>query len=99
MPHPFLGRLRTLEIRVMHFISRGGYCAALILAVGAFMTGCSKESAAAKAPEQLTVEVAPVVQKDVPIYSEWIGTMEGFVNADIKAQVAGYLLKQEYVEG
>jgi len=43
--------------------------------------------------------VATVEQKDVPIYSEWIGTLDGFVNADIKAQVSGYLLKQDYTEG
>jgi membrane fusion protein (multidrug efflux system) len=35
----------------------------------------------------------------VPIYGEWIGTLEGMVNADIKAQVSGYLLKQDYIEG
>jgi membrane fusion protein (multidrug efflux system) len=40
-----------------------------------------------------------VEQKDVPIYSEWIGTLEGMVNAEIKAQVTGYLLKQDYSEG
>jgi len=40
-----------------------------------------------------------VEQKDVPIYGEWIGTLDGMVNADIKAQVSGYLLKQEYTEG
>ncbi len=45
------------------------------------------------------VEVVSVVQKDVPIYSEWIGTLDGLVNADIKAQVSGYLLKQAYTEG
>jgi membrane fusion protein (multidrug efflux system) len=45
------------------------------------------------------VEVAPVNQKDVPIYSEWIGTLTGEVNADIKAQVTGYLLTQNYKEG
>jgi len=39
------------------------------------------------------------VQKDVPIYSEWIGTLDGLVNADIKAQVSGYLLRQAYTEG
>ena len=43
--------------------------------------------------------MAEVIQKDVPIYSEWIGTLDGFVNADIKAQVSGYLVKQEYTEG
>ncbi len=40
-----------------------------------------------------------VQQKDVPIYGEWIGTLDGLVNADIKAQVSGYLLKQGYTEG
>jgi membrane fusion protein (multidrug efflux system) len=39
------------------------------------------------------------VQKDVPLYSEWIGTTEGLVNAEIKAQVTGYLLRQNYKEG
>ena len=45
------------------------------------------------------VEVVRVEQKDVPVYSEWIGTTEGMVNADIKAQVTGYLLRQDYQEG
>jgi RND family efflux transporter MFP subunit len=40
-----------------------------------------------------------VQQKDVPIYGEWIGTLDGFVNADVRAQVTGYLLKQGYQEG
>src|SRR3989441_5142666 len=51
------------------------------------------------APRPLEVEVFQVEQKDVPIYSEWIGTTDGMVNADIKAQVAGYLLRQDYKEG
>ena len=45
------------------------------------------------------VEVVQVEQRDVPIYSEWIGTTEGMVNAEIRAQVSGYLLKQNYTEG
>jgi RND family efflux transporter MFP subunit len=40
-----------------------------------------------------------VAQKDVPIYTEWVGSLDGIVNADIKAQVSGYLLKQDYTEG
>src|SRR6266436_137957 len=51
------------------------------------------------APRPLDVEVVRVEQKDVPVYSEWIGTTEGLVNADIKAEVTGYLLKQDYKEG
>ena len=45
------------------------------------------------------VEVAQVQKEDVPIYGEWIGTLDGLVNADVRAQVAGYLLKQGYQEG
>jgi RND family efflux transporter MFP subunit len=45
------------------------------------------------------VEVVQVEQKDVPIYGEWIGTLDGLVNADVKAQVTGYLLSQDYKEG
>jgi RND family efflux transporter MFP subunit len=45
------------------------------------------------------VEVVPVQQKDIPVYREWIGTVDGMVNAAIRAQVAGYLLTQNYSEG
>ncbi len=62
-------------------------------------SSCSNSSSAMKPPSPPVVEVATVEQKDVPIYSEWIGTLDGFLNADIKAQVSGYLLKQDYTEG
>jgi membrane fusion protein (multidrug efflux system) len=45
------------------------------------------------------VEVTEVERKDVPIYGEWIGTLDGLVNADVRAQVTGYILKQGYQEG
>jgi membrane fusion protein (multidrug efflux system) len=45
------------------------------------------------------VEVVEVAQKDVPIYGEWIGTLDGFTNADVRAQVTGYILRQGYQEG
>jgi membrane fusion protein (multidrug efflux system) len=45
------------------------------------------------------VKVAPVVQKDVPVHGEWVGTLEGFVNAQIQPQVSGYLIRQDYHEG
>lgn len=53
----------------------------------------------AQAPPPPVVEVASVEQKDVPIYGEWIGTLTGQVNADVKAQVTGYLLTRSYKEG
>src|SRR5438874_11669561 len=60
---------------------------------------CSKPTSAARPGDPPDVEVARVEQKDVPIYGEWIGTLDGLVNADVKAQVTGYLLSQAYKEG
>src|SRR4051812_3825477 len=62
-------------------------------------TGCSKTTGASAAATPLQVRVAEVRQMDVPLYREWIGTLEGLVNADIKAQVTGYLTTQAYTEG
>jgi len=45
------------------------------------------------------VQIVPVEQKDVQIYVEHIGTLDGFVNADVRAQVTGYLMRQAYQEG
>ncbi len=47
----------------------------------------------------LDVEVVPVKQEDVQIFDEEIGTLDGLVNADVRAQVTGYLLRQAYLEG
>jgi len=70
----------------------------LIMLCMLFMAaGCSKGSK--EAPQAPPVEVMTVIQKDVPIYREWIGTLDGLVNATIRAQVQGYLIKQNYKEG
>src|SRR5437016_7667422 len=69
----------------------------VVLIVGFGLTGCKKKPPPAPPPPQ--VEVMTVSPRDVPIYKEWIGTLDGFVNAQIRAQVAGYLLKQDYIEG
>ena len=45
------------------------------------------------------VEVVQVEQKEIPIYGEWIGTLDGFTNADVRAQVTGYIQRQGYQEG
>src|SRR5277367_1749167 len=45
------------------------------------------------------VEVVNVEQKDVPVFGEWIGTLDGFSNADVRGQVTGYLMRQGYQEG
>jgi len=54
---------------------------------------------AAAPPPPPVVEVAPVIQKDVPVQGEWVGTLDGYVNAQISPQVTGYLIRQDYQEG
>src|SRR5579863_5440573 len=64
------------------------------------LAGCaSSTTAASGAPPLQEVEVAVVQQKDAPIERTWIGTLDGMVNAAIKAQVTGNLLTQNYAEG
>lgn len=70
------------------------------VAAVAVLLGLARSSKPAQAkPPVLEVGVVQVEQKNVPIYSEWIGTTEGMVNAELKAQVTGYLLRQDYKEG
>ena len=69
----------------------------LLSALSVVAAGCSRRQATASPPPE--VLVTPVVQRDVPAVSEWIGTLEGSVNADIRPKVEGYLLRQFYKEG
>src|SRR3979411_1461202 len=62
------------------------------------MTGCGRTQAAAPPPPP-ELRVAPVIQQDVPVYSEWVATLDGYVNAQIRPQVSGYITKQNYTEG
>jgi membrane fusion protein (multidrug efflux system) len=66
--------------------------AAVVLCAG----GCKKKPAETPAP---VVQVITLAATNVPIFEEWIGTLDGFVNAQIRAQVTGYLLTQNYAEG
>jgi RND family efflux transporter MFP subunit len=61
--------------------------------------GCGGVKASAPATKPPEVEVVDVIQKDVPIVSDWTATLDGFVNAQIQPRVAGYLTKQNYTEG
>ena len=60
---------------------------------------CKGETASAPPPALVQVEVVDVIQKDVPIQMEWVGTTDGSNNALIRAQVSGYLIKRPYTEG
>lgn len=70
--------------------------ASLLTTIG---TGCKQEASSTAVQSTPQVAVVDVIQKDVPIYSEAVGTTDGMVNAIIKAQVNGYLMKQNYNEG
>jgi multidrug efflux pump subunit AcrA (membrane-fusion protein) len=61
------------------------------------VAGCRENPRASLGPP--AVGVVAVTQQDVPVYREWIGNLDGFVNAQIRAQVTGYLLRQAYQEG
>jgi membrane fusion protein, multidrug efflux system len=70
----------------------------LLVPLLAPLSGCKpKTEVFSAAPPE--VEVVPIEQRDVPIYRDWVGTLDGDVNATISAQVTGYLLARNYKEG
>jgi membrane fusion protein, multidrug efflux system len=69
----------------------------LILFAVAVPAGCGSMALPPAGPPD--VEVVQVVQKDVPITKDWVATLDGLVNANIRAQVAGLLVKQNYTNG
>jgi membrane fusion protein (multidrug efflux system) len=70
----------------------------LILVLATFDAGC-RDTAALAPPPPPVVKVEPVIEKDVPIVSEWVGTLVGYINAQIRARVSGHLVSQNYREG
>src|SRR5271156_6114875 len=82
--------MRFMVLRIV--AGTGATC----LAFGA--VGC-KKTVSSLPPPPPQVVVTAVIQKDVPVYSEWVGTTEGFVNAEIYPKISGYLLKQNYQDG
>jgi RND family efflux transporter MFP subunit len=74
-------------------------CFLAVFALSTVLVGCERTVSSAPAPPPPVVEVAPVTQKDVPLEGEWVGTLEGYVNAQIQPHVSGYLIRQDYHEG
>lgn len=72
--------------------------AGFLALIGVLSFGCKREEQP-KASTPPEVLVAPASIRDVPVYREWIGTLEGAENAEIRARVTGYLLKRDYKEG
>jgi len=77
---------------------RLGPLLATSLACALLLNGCTT-GASAPSPPAPTVQVVSVLQQDTPIYSEWVATLDGYVNAQIQPRVAGYVIKQNYKEG
>jgi membrane fusion protein (multidrug efflux system) len=73
--------------------------ASLIAIAAAALASNACRQTIATAPPMPEVVVVAVAQRDVPIYSEWVGTTEGFVNAQVRPRVQGYLLRQAYTDG
>ena len=73
--------------------------AALVIIVAVAVLAMRPKHGGAGAAGAPDVQIVPVEQKDVQIYVEHIGTLDGFVNADVRAQVTGYLMRQAYQEG
>src|SRR5215813_3904184 len=93
-----LGRDMSLLIR--HRVTVLAVVAACVVLIAIVVgAGESSKKPATPAPSPVDVEIVQVLQRDVPIYGEWIGTLDGMVDADIKAQVQGYVLNRTYQEG
>ncbi len=71
----------------------------VVVLAAAAIAGCGDRSGAAAPPPPPVVRVASVIEEDVPISSEWVGTLVGYINAQIRARVAGHLVSQNYKEG
>ena len=76
-------------------------CAAMLALGAALLAGCGRNevSAASRSMPAMPVTVVRVVQSDVPVTGEWVGTLDGYVNAQIQPQANGYLVSQNYREG
>ena len=74
-------------------------CATAAIAISTMaMVGCKNSNAAV--PNIVTeVLVAQPIQRDVPVHNEWVASLDGYVNAEIRPQVSGYIISQNYKEG
>ena len=87
--------------RIFHLFMRQRYftLGLLVLAIGVLIFPACKKEEAVKALPPPDVLVQDAATRDVPVYREWIGTLDGSENAEIRARVTGYLLKRDYQEG
>ncbi len=93
-------RLRQVSWPEVYDRIRAALMLAALAAVLLTDSSCGglKPQAAAPGPS-MPVGVVKTIQMDVPVHAEWVATLDGYVNAQIQAQVSGYLIKQNYKEG
>ena len=92
-------QMKRTQTRVLNVARIAGGAVILVLGSGG-LTGCEKKPAAPSGPPPaLPVTVVKADETDVPLTGEWVGTMDGYVNAQIQPQASGYLIKQNYREG
>src|ERR1700690_4318499 len=92
-------RYRSASIGpIIDFACAAGLLGLLLLGAG-LTSGCSKKAAPAGPPAAMPVTVVEVKPTAVPITGQWVGTLDGYVNAQIQPQANGYLIKQNYREG
>jgi RND family efflux transporter MFP subunit len=87
-------RRLVFELGSLQAVITGAFCALALL-----FAGCSKSGSEASSFGPQEVLVTEVIQRDVPVVREWIGSLDGSVNADIRARVSGYVIAQNYKEG
>ncbi|MFZ0661846.1 MAG: efflux RND transporter periplasmic adaptor subunit [Acidobacteriaceae bacterium] len=100
---PVSGAMRTVAWNAVQCrqkrSGRQMFCVLLgVVMIPVLLTGCGHQPVAQHRSPPV-VEVATVVQQDVPIYGNWVGTLQGYVNAQIEPHVTGYLIRQDYREG
>ncbi len=90
----------NLRIIVRKFATPAA-AAGLLLGAGTFTSGCGSRAVLAKSgpPPAMPVSVVKAEQSNVPVNGEWVGTLDGYVNAQIQPQASGYLIRQDYREG
>src|SRR2546430_13628661 len=91
--------IRTLGNKKSRSLLGGVWPLVALLPAASLLFSGGRTPNAAAPPPPAEVEVATVVQKDVPIYGEWVATLDGYVNAQIQPQVTGYIIRQTYKEG
>lgn len=88
---------KSVFVRIWSFVA----LSIAFISASLVLTGCATTHASTSGgkPMALPVSVVKVKQTDVPLKGEWVGTLDGYVNAQIQPQVSGYLIRQNYREG